>query len=199
MTRIKLCGLSRREHIEWANESDCDYLGFVFAPSRRQVSIEQAHILKSLVKPSIQVVGVFVDAPLDEVLAIARSGIIDMIQLHGNEDAHYLQALRKGCDKAIIKAVAAVNTKAVAQASTIACDYLLFDAQKAGSGVPFNWAVTKACTRPFFLAGGLNPLNLQQAIEETHPFAVDMSSGLELNGQKDRALMLQAVRIAHSL
>ncbi len=199
MTRIKLCGLKEENHIHWANEAECDYIGFVFAPSRRQVSFEKAQGLRKLLSPSILPVGVFVDAPIEEILSLSNSEVISLIQLHGNEDESYIQELKRKCWLPIIKAIDATDKNALRLALGSSADYVLLDAKKGGSGVSFDWELTKSCTRPYFLAGGLNPANLKQAITRNHAFAVDLSSGLEEAGEKTRTLMLEATRIAHAL
>lgn len=196
MTKIKLCGMQREEHIEWANESGCDYIGFVFAPSRRQISREVAADLRRRVNPAIAVVGVFVDEPVEHIIRIAEEGIIDLIQLHGREDEAYLRALRSVCSLPIIKAVCNPHTTVV-ESST--ADYILLDGAKGGSGKMFDWRQASGYDKPIFLAGGLHAGNLENAIRTVCPYAVDMSSGLEERGEKQRHLMVQATAIAHAL
>ncbi len=199
MTKIKLCGLKEERHIRWANEARCDYIGFVFAPSRRQVSFEKAKELRMLLSPSILPVGVFVDAPIEEILSLCRASIISLVQLHGTEEESYIQELRKQCQLPIIKAIDATDKTALRLGLDSSADYVLLDAKKGGSGVSFDWELTKTCTRPFFLAGGLHPRNLEEAITKTRAYAVDLSSGLEEGGEKTRGRMLEATRIAHAL
>ena len=196
MTKIKLCGMQREEHIEWANEAGCDYIGFVFAPSRRQISREVAADLRRRVNPAIAVVGVFVDEPVEHIIRIAEEGIIDLIQLHGREDEAYLRALRSVCSLPIIKAVCNPHTTLV-ESST--ADYILLDGAKGGSGKMFDWRQASGYDKPIFLAGGLHAGNLENAIRTVCPYAVDMSSGLEERGEKQRHLMVQATAIAHAL
>ncbi|MGB4407500.1 MAG: phosphoribosylanthranilate isomerase [Sphaerochaeta sp.] len=199
MTKIKLCGLKEERHILWANEARCDYIGFVFAPSRRQVSFEKAKELRMLLSPSILPVGVFVDAPIEEILSLCRSNIISLVQLHGSEEESYIQKLKKQCQLPIIKAIDATDRTALRLGLDSSADYVLLDAKKGGSGVSFDWELTKTCTRPFFLAGGLYPDNLKEAITKSKAYAVDLSSGLEEGGEKTRGRMLEATRIAHAL
>jgi len=199
MTKIKLCGLKEEKHIRWANEARCDYIGFVFAPSRRQVSFAKAKELRRLLSPTILPVGVFVDAPIGEILSLCRSNIISLVQLHGNEEESYIQELREHCQLPIIRAVDATDNTALRLGLDSSADFLLLDAKKGGSGESFDWELTKSCTRPFFLAGGLHPDNLKEAITKSKAYAVDLSSGLEEAGEKTRSRMLEATRIAHAL
>ncbi len=188
--------MQREEHIEWANEAGCDYIGFVFAPSRRQISREVAADLRKRVNPAIAVVGVFVDEPVEHIIRIAEEGIIDLIQLHGRENEAYIWTLRSVCSLPIIKAVCNPHTTAV-ESST--ADYFLLDGAKGGSGKVFDWRQASGYDKPIFLAGGLHAGNLEEAIRTVCPYAVDMSSGLEENGGKQRHLMVQATAIAHAL
>nr|WP_319474517.1 phosphoribosylanthranilate isomerase [uncultured Sphaerochaeta sp.] len=196
MTKIKLCGMQKEAHIDWANEAGCDYIGFVFAPSRRQISREVAANLRRYVSPSLFVVGVFVDASVEQIAHIADEGIIDLIQLHGREDEAYLTTLRSFCPLPIIKAVCYPHTTASTFSSA---DYILLDGTEGGSGKVFDWNQAHGYDKPLFLAGGLHVGNLEEAIKTVAPYAVDMSSGLEENGQKQRHLMVQATAIAHAL
>ncbi|MBI9093524.1 MAG: phosphoribosylanthranilate isomerase [Sphaerochaeta sp.] len=198
MTKIKLCGLTEEKHIRWANEAGCDYIGFVFAPSRRRVSFEKEKELRKLLSPSILPVGVFVDAPIGEILSLCRADVISLVQLHGNEEEGYIQELRKQCQLPIIRAIDATDKEALRLGLDSSADFLLLDAKKGGSGVSFDWEITKTCTRPYFLAGGLHPDNLKEAVTKTRAYALDLSSGLEEAGEKTRSRMLEATRIAHA-
>lgn len=199
MTKIKLCGLQSEDHIRWANEAGCDYVGFVFAKSRRQVSFSQAARIRKHLESSIIPVGVFVDSPIEEILSLVENNIISMIQLHGSEDEVYIKSLRSYCDVPIVKAVRVIDEMSAFLAQKSSADYLLFDAKTAGSGISFDWSLTRKCSRPFFLAGGLNLTNLSDAILQVHPYAVDLSSGLEIEGEKNCRIMREATRLSHSL
>ena len=196
MTKIKLCGLSRPQDIEAANALGPEYIGFVFAKgSRRYVSPETAAELKSKLDPSIRAVGVFVNEAPEEVARLLNEGIIDIAQLHGAEDEAYIRKLRELADKPVIKAfrMDAEDAESVpARASECSADAILLDSG-AGSGMTFNWKALKNFTREYFLAGGLNPDNVAEAIRELHPAAVDVSSGIETEGRKDAAKMRQLV------
>lgn len=188
-TKIKLCGLTRPADIEAANELMPDCIGFVFAPkSKRHVTKAQAKELKALLDPSIKAVGVFVNESPDVIVQLAKDGILDAVQLHGNEDASYIAALRNHLDIPILQAIR-IRTAAdaeTAQGST--ADSVLLDAG-AGTGTAFDWSLIASVTRPYFLAGGLTPENVSDAILALHPHGVDVSSGIETNGRKDKEKM----------
>jgi len=189
MTRIKMCGLRRPEDIDAANEIMPEYIGFVFFPgSRRHVSSETARALKSRLAPEIKAVGVFVDEPPENVAALLDEGVIDLAQLHGHEDEAYLERLRKLNGKPVIRAFRIRNSEDAEQAQRSAAEMILLDAG-AGDGKTFDWNLLRPVTRPYFLAGGLNPENVSVAVEQLNPWAVDVSSGIETNGLKDKSKM----------
>jgi len=178
MTRIKFCGLRTLDDIYAANELFPEYVGFVFAPkSKRCVTPAQAEKLRNALSKKILAVGVFVDEKISAVAELLNAGIIDIAQLHGNETDAYIKNLRKLANRPIIKAfhVDAVNDTAA--------DFVLIDAG-AGDGKIFDWRKV-TLQRNYFLAGGLNSENVGAAIELLHPFAVDVSSGIELDGRKN--------------
>ena len=185
MTKIKLCGLTRPEDITAANALEPDFVGFVFAPkSRRCVTAEQAKALRNHLLPSIQAVGVFVDEKPERVAALLEDGIIDLAQLHGREDANYLERLRALTEKPIIQAFPIKTPEDLERAQASSADNILLDSG-AGIGIPFDWTLLKNFRRPYFLAGGLGPDNVAQAIQFLHPWGVDVSSGIETGGVKD--------------
>lgn len=189
MTKIKLCGLSRIEDIEAANMLKPDFIGFVFAAkSKRRVSHLKAAELKSKLNPETKAVGVFLDDDLDTVGALMNLGIVDMVQLHGSEDEEYIAKLRAITDKPIIKAFIINNENDVRLAEESSADYILLDGGK-GEGRAFNWKLLEEIKRPFFLAGGLNTDNAEAAVADLHPFAVDVSTGIETDGVKDKEKM----------
>ncbi len=189
MTKIKLCGLSRIEDIEAANMLKPDFIGFVFASkSKRHVSHLKAAELKSKLNPETKAVGVFLDDDLDTVGALMNLGIVDMVQLHGSEDEEYIAKLRAITDKPIIKAFIINNENDVRRAEESSADYILLDGGK-GEGRAFNWKLLEEIKRPFFLAGGLNTDNAEAAVADLHPFAVDVSTGIETDGVKDKEKM----------
>ena len=189
MTKIKLCGLSLPCDIEVANELKPDYIGFVFAPkSRRYVTYKKAEELKSLLSPDIEAVGVFVNEPSPNIATLLKKGIIDIAQLHGDEDEDYIAELRLLTDKPIIKAfrIKTANDIKIVEQST--ADDILLDSG-AGTGTVFDWDLLKSIQRPYFLAGGLDARNVASAIKTLHPYAVDVSSGIETAGVKDKTKM----------
>ena len=197
MTRIKLCGLSRPCDVEAANALQPDYIGFVFAPnSRRVVSCEQAQALKRLLSPQIRAVGVFVRQDLETIVSLARRGIIDVVQLHGNEPEDVVRRLRERMDKPIIQAFCIDSERDVEAAQGSTADLLLLDSG-SGTGKRFDWKQIRNIQRPYFLAGGLDPQNVGVAVRLLRPYGVDVSSGIETGGRKDRekmAAFVDAVR-----
>ena len=196
-TKCKLCGLTRPADIAAANALQPDYIGFVFAPkSKRYVSSQQAAALKSRLAPGIQAVGVFVNEAPETVADLLNTGTIDLAQLHGREGEDYIAHLRTLTDKPLIQAFQIATQQDVERAEQSTADYILLDSG-AGSGATFDWSLLQAIRRPYFLAGGLDPENVPQAIRALHPYAVDVSSGIEQNGQKDidkMAAFVAAVR-----
>ena len=191
MTKIKICGLTRTEDIEMVNEFLPDYIGFVFAKSRRQVSAEQAKELKNKLRPAIKAVGVFVNEKPENIAEIANQGIIDLIQIHGDEDAAYCAQLRKLTQAPIIKVVRVQVEDDLAGIEEFDCDYYLFDTlsskEYGGTGQAFDHSLlyNKEIKKPFFVAGGLNQDNVAAVIEVIKPFGVDTSGGVETDGIKD--------------
>ena len=192
--RIKVCGLQRESDIDAVNEAQPDYAGFVLAPSRRQVTPQQAARLRQRLHPSIIAVGVFVDSPPEEIFALLKNGVIDMAQLHGREDEAFIRRVKACSGSPVIKAVRVSNETDIAAWQDSAADWLLLDSG-AGSGRSFNWQLAANCTRAYFLAGGLHEGNLTEAMERLHPYALDISSGVETDGKKDRNKILRAVSL----
>ena len=185
MTKIKLCGITRLCDIEVANELKPEYIGFVFAKkSKRYVAPEVAEQLKRKLSNKIQAVGVFVDESVQQVAKLLREHVIDLAQLHGSEDDDYIRMLRELTNKPIIKAFRINEESDLDAIEACSADYVLLDSG-AGCGEIFEWSLIKNIKRPFFLAGGLHTDNVKTAVQEIHPFAVDVSSGIETNGFKD--------------
>lgn len=195
MTRIKLCGLSRLCDIETANALQPDYVGFVFAAkSKRYVSPDKAMELKNQLLPSIKTVGVFVQETPEIIVRLLEQGTIDIAQLHGEESEDYILQLRKYTGKPLIKAFR-VDTEADVEAANASnADYVLLDSGQGGTGTVFDWNLLTEINRPYFLAGGLNANNVQKAVTRLHPYAVDVSSGIETSGHKDAGKMAAFVR-----
>ena len=189
MTKIKLCGLSRPCDIEAANELKPEYIGFVFAPkSRRYVTPEKAKELKQLLVPEIRAVGVFVNEDPERIACLVNSGVIDIAQLHGSEDEDYIKKLRTLTDKPVIRAFRIESARDIENAEHCSAEYVLLDSG-AGTGAVFDWELIQDMKRPYFLAGGLSLDNVGDAVEMLHPFVVDVSSGIETDGVKDRIKM----------
>ena len=180
MTKVKICGLSTKEAVRTAVSAGADYIGFVFAPSKRQVTLEQATELAKLIPSHIQKVGVFVSPSQSELLeAIDKVGL-NMVQIHG-------QVADDLFDDLPCASIQAVQVDGDGHVPNFQTDYLLFDAPVAGSGQTFDWGQldTAELAQPFFIAGGLNEDNVAKAIQHFTPYAVDVSSGVETDGQKD--------------
>ena len=210
MTKIKICGLSEVQHALAAAEAGADFLGLVFAPSRRQVSAEKAlQVVEAVraLKPSQVVVGVFVNSAADEVNRIADYCHLDWVQLSGDETWHYCQQI----ERPIIKTVHVSNTRTSEEISSeIAIGHqllpqkdfvCLLDSRVAdtygGTGQAFDWQLARevSATFPVLIAGGLNPTNVGQMIREIQPWGVDISSGVETNGQKDTAKIKAFIQV----
>lgn len=190
MTRIKFCGLSCFQDIEIANTLLPDYIGFVFVPqSRRYVTPEMAEKLKARLSPRIQAAGVFLNEEPEIMAELANQNIIHMIQLHGQETEQTIKTLRSLTSAPIIQAFTMQTSDDINRAEASSADLILLDSG-AGTGTVFNWSlIRRRIKRPFFLAGGLNPENVSEAIRTLSPYGVDVSSGIEINGKKDRHKM----------
>ena len=191
--KIKICGLFRNCDIEYANTAKPDYIGFVFAESRRKVIPEKALELKKNLNPGIKAVGVFVNQDKNFIAELVRNKIIDIIQLHGNEDNTYISELRKLTGNIpIIKAVSVKSTEDIPKSAEYISDFILLDNGKGGTGERFDWNLIEKNHR-IFLAGGVNPDNISEAIK-LNPYCIDVSSGAETDGFKDRDKMIQLVK-----
>ena len=180
MTKVKICGLSNIEAVKTTVSAGADYIGFVFAPSKRQVTVEQATELAKFIPSHIQKVGVFVSPSRTELLEAVDKVGLDFVQVHGRVVDKLFENLPCG-------SIQAVQVDEGGHVPNSQADYLLFDAPVAGSGQTFDWGQldTTELAQPFFIAGGLNEDNVARAIQYFSPFAVDVSSGVETDGQKD--------------
>lgn len=200
-TRIKICGLSRIEDIAVANELLPDYIGFVFwERSKRNVTKLEAAELKRNLDKRIKAVGVFVDAEIDYIADLINCGIIDVAQLHGSESETYIKKLRDrlaneagSAPCRIIKAFNVNQMTSFEDAENSSADYIMLDSGK-GTGITYDWSRLKGLSRPYFLAGGLDPENVSEAVKNLNPFAVDVSSGVETDGVKDASKMRAFVK-----
>jgi phosphoribosylanthranilate isomerase len=199
--KIKICGLSRNEDIAYINEARPDYAGFVFAASKRQVTPAEAALLRRNLARDIIPVGVFVDAPIETIAALYNDGIIAIAQLHGGENEEYILRLKEACFKngrsgpvPVIKTIRSEELEKEVSPSGEA-DYYLIDSG-AGSGKSFNWDLLKNMntSKPWFLAGGINVENISRAAA-LNPYGIDISSGAETDGKKDREKILRLTTI----
>ncbi len=183
--KIKICGLFREEDIVAINYSQPDYAGFIFAKSPRRVDFSQAKKLKEKLDKKIKSVGVFVNEKIENILKLYEANIIDIAQLHGDEDNKYIETLKNKANLKVIKSAYAGITKVLPYNA----DFILFDTPSenlcGGTGKTFDWSLIPKINKPVFLAGGLNYGNIKKAITVVNPFAVDINSGVETNGCKD--------------
>ena len=188
--KLKICGLRRIEDIHIVNQYMPDYAGFIinFPKSFRSLTPEEVKNLSCKLNPEIVSVGVFVNEPLENVISLLENGMIDMAQLHGNESEYYIRKVKEETGKPVVKAFLVQNTEDLRPALDSPADYILLDAGRGG-GKAFDWEIlhSKRIERPFFLAGGLSPENLEEALEKVQPYAVDMSSGVETDRWKNKA------------
>lgn len=199
--KLKLCGIRRTEDAEYLNEFIPDYAGFVFAESRRKVTLNEARKLSEILSPKIARVGVFVNAPIEKMSEFAD--IIGIYQLHGDEDEAYINELRKIVpkDKEIWKAVRVKSTEDILRADRLPVDKLLLDAFSkevyGGTGKTADWDLiaNTEITKPFFAAGGITAENLYDAASRLKPFGIDLSGGIETNGVKDRGKIKEITEI----
>ena len=195
MTKVKICGLSTKEAVKTAVSAGADYIGFVFAPSKRQVTVEQATELAKFIPSHIQKVGVFISPSRAELLEAVDKVGLDFVQVHG-------QVVDKLFENLPCGSIQAVQVDGNGHVHNSQADYLLFDAPVAGSGQTFDWGRldTTELAQPFFIAGGLNEDNVEEAIQHFTPFAVDVSSGVETDGQKDHEKIRRFIeRVKHGI
>ena len=191
MKKIKICGLKRREDIEYVNKYQPDYIGFVFAGKKRKLTYDQVVDLKKYLTSSIQVVGVFVNEDISFVEKLVKEHVIDLVQLHGQEDQKYIQALKEKVDVSIIKAIQIKNEDSFNEHYDV--DYYLYDHGTGGTGESFDWSMLKEIDKPVFLAGGINLLNIDDALKK-NVYALDVSSGVETDEFKDEEKIKKIVR-----
>ncbi len=190
MTKVKICGLKEQQHVLAAVEVGADAIGFVFAPSKRQISIEQAHQLAKYVPQGILKIGVFVNPSVEELRAAVEGVPLDYVQYHGEETPEFIR--QQGYPA--IKALSVRDEADVRAAAHYNVDYYLFDAPgtdfKGGSGHTFDWTLLEMAGIPrekLILAGGLKAENIAEAVSLVSPYMVDVSSGVETDGIKDEA------------
>lgn len=206
--KIKFCGIRRLEDVAYMNEFKPDFVGFVFAQSKRQISPSTARTLQKELDSEIKRVGVFVNEPMETLLQTVQNVPLHAVQLHGDENNTYMAALKNSMTKAgleceIWKAIRVKNADSLSQSFTIA-DRLLLDSfttsAYGGSGKIANWQMIKKAhiNKPFFLAGGLNAKNIIEGIQEVQPYGVDLSSGIETDGYKNKDKIAEIMKLVRN-
>lgn len=201
MTKVKICGLKTLDDVVKVNKYLPEYVGFVFANTKRFVTDEQALMMKQALDKRIKAVGVFVNEPIEHVAELCRRGIIDVVQLHDDESEEYIRDLKKMTDTPVIKATKVQNAKQVAERMSAEADYMLFDTYKkgelGGTGERFELSILEESlanlasqgrkVKPYFLAGGLDESNISEVLGRIGCYCVDVSTGVETDGVKDEA------------
>lgn len=197
--------------IEYANRVKPDFVGFIFANTRRKISAAQAKQFREALDAEIPAVGVFVNEDISGITSLVQNGCIDLIQLHGEEDADYIRRLREVCDVPVIKAVKVQTVEQIRQAAALPVDYLLLDTYRkgvlGGTGEAFDWELLREAKaaagdtaegelfgKPYFLAGGLHAGNLREAAA-LGSYGLDVSSGIETDGSKDFDKMVEVMEL----
>ena len=195
MTKVKICGLLTKEAVKTAVSAGADYIGFVFAPSKRQVTLEEAAELANLIPTNVKKVGVFVSPSRAQLLEAIEKVGLNLVQVHGQVADDLFEDLP-------CASIQAVQVDGDGYVPNSQADYLLFDAPVAGSGKTFDWGQldTAELDQPIFIAGGLNEDNVVKAIQHFTPYAVDVSSGVETDGQKDHEKIRRFIeRVKHGI
>ncbi len=199
MTKIKICGLTRPVDIGFVNKYKPDYIGFVFAKSKRQISDEKAFELKQNLDKEILAVGVFVNDSIAHIADLVDKNIIDVIQLHGDENKEYIDELKNKVSVPIIKAVRVQTKEQIIKANKLGADNLLLDTyvkdNYGGSGKEFNLNLIPKESNNFFLAGGVTCENVEKMIKDASPYCIDVSSGVETYGFKDEEKIKKIIDI----
>ncbi|MDR0943005.1 MAG: phosphoribosylanthranilate isomerase [Ruminococcus sp.] len=183
--KIKICGIKNEADAKAVNACKPDYCGFIFAPSKRRISIQEAEKLRRLIDDNIKAVGVFTDTSPIDIAKLYGQGIIQLAQLHGGQNNGFLTELKLLCNIPIIQAI---RDKSEDMPHKNA-DFLLYDGAKAGSGIAFDWNTIPDTSKPFFLAGGINITNIDEA-KRQNPYCIDIASGAEDDrGNKDTEKM----------
>lgn len=202
MAKIKICGLRRQKDIEIVNRYKPDYIGFVFAESKRQVNDMEALELKSELSPEIKAVGVFVNDDINHIAELVKNSVIDIVQLHGDEDEEYIKNLKSKISVPLIKAVRVRAYADIKEKAEYPVEYLLLDSYSkdayGGTGENFDISLIENMKRPYFLAGGVNEENISDIIKKANPFCIDLSSGVETDGFKDETKIKNVIDIVRN-
>lgn len=186
MVKVKICGLMRPEDIDAVNEYRPDLAGFILARGRRRsLTDQQMRELVRALRPEIQSVAVFLDQDPAWIAELAAQDLMDVIQLHGQESNEEIRFLRENTDKKIIKAFRIEKADDIRTVQESEADLVLLDSGVGGTGEVFDWSLPEQMHRPYILAGGLKPENVRTALGQMHPYAVDVSSGVETGHCKD--------------
>ena len=217
--KVKMCGISKVETIPAIVDAKPDYMGLVFAPSKRQVTVDQAKILVEELNrgyakkygsdtehdknDTIKTVGVFVNETIDNLVTIANEANLDAVQLHGDEDETFIQSLKERTNVEVWKAIQIRTAADTEKWIDSSAEMLLFDAyhkdERGGTGEVFDWSSLDAFERPFMLAGGIDSTNVARAIRTVRPYGIDISSGIETNGVKDDEKITAFIKIVKSI
>lgn len=213
MTRVKICGLKTLADVEKVNRYLPEYAGFVFADTKRFVTDEQAFDMRQALDRRIQAVGVFVNEPMEHVMELCDRGIINVVQLHGEESEAYIRELKQRTDTVVIKAVRVQRVEQILKQMSQEADHMLFDTYKksapGGTGECFSLEILKEsfqelsaksqAVKPYFLAGGLDCQNVAEVLGQVkcsvfeECIAVDVSTGVETDGVKDETKIKQFI------
>lgn len=189
--KLKICGITTRKEIAFLNDLDVDYVGFVFAKSRRQVMPEEAKLLRDLLRKDIVTVGVFVDEEPGRINEIAAFCGLDIVQLHGRETEVQMRRI----ERPIWNAVGVKTQEDIESAASPLASAILLDYRDPGSGRSFDWTlVPKERSYCLVLAGGIHAGNVQTAIRTANPDVIDVSSGVEEDGKKSEELVKEMIR-----
>ena len=201
MPKVKICGLRTMEDIQAVNSCKPDFAGFIveYPKSRRSITSDELKKLIRQLDPSICAVGVFVNVPFVLVADLLDQKVIQMAQLHGQEEEAYIRQLQDETGKKVIKAFSVKTAEDIEKAVQSPADYILLDQGSGGTGKTFDWSLIPEIERPFFLAGGIGALNMKQAIYEIRPYAVDLSSSVETEKWKDPKKIRQVVDIVRRI
>lgn len=202
MAKIKICGLRRQKDIEIVNKYKPDYIGFVFAKSKRQINDFEASELKSGLSPEIKVVGIFVNDDINHIAGLVKNNVIDIVQLHGDEDEEYIKRLKSKISAPVIKAVRVRIYEDIKEKSEYPVEYLLLDSYSkdayGGTGESFDISLIENMEKPYFLAGGVNEDNISDIIKKVNPYCIDLSSGVETDGFKDETKIKNVIDIVRN-
>lgn len=198
MSLVKFCGLFREEDIKYANILKPDYVGFVFADSRRKISVEQGRHFKSMLDKNIKTAGVFLNNSVDEITNICSMNIIDVVQLHGNISEEFICTIKSKTNLEVICAANITKVEDILSLEKSKADYVLLDSEKAGSGRQFDYellnnALKNGFKREYFMAGGININNIHEVLKYK-PYCIDISSGIEKDGVKNYYLMEEIIK-----